>query len=153
MNPIVQTLTPKEVIAHYNKKFVATFLQNSGFEFKEKALEYHRHTKDFKQVIWHRCDRNNLSGTYIGFEMGYSVLCPKFKTWYKKKYGREPVGGDSIIGYRRLPVQNKWNSKYNEYVGVFGYDLVKKDNNDQFSVILENLKKLILPHRDFYKDI
>ena len=153
MDQIIQTSTPKEVIAHYNKKFVTRFLHDNGFEFKEKTLEYQRRTKDFKQVIWHRCDKNNLSGIYIGFEVGYSMLCAKFKTWYKKEYGKEPIGGDSIIGYQRLPLQHKWNGKYNKYVGVFGYDLINKDIPDQFCVILENLQNVILPQLDFYKDL
>ena len=81
------------------------------------------------------------------------MLCAKFKTWYKKEYGKEPIGGDSIIGYKRLPLQHKWNGKYNKYVGVFGYDLINKDIPDQFCVILENLQNVILPHLDFYKDL
>jgi len=153
MNQIIQSLTPKEVIAHYNKKFVVTFLQNNGFEFKEKNLEYHRRTKDFKQVIWHRCDKNNISGVYIGFAMGSSILCPRFKSWYKKQYGKEPLGGESIIGYKRLHFRDKWNDKYNGHAGVFGYDLANKDIDDQFAVILENLKNVILPSLDFYRDL
>ncbi len=152
MNEIVQTLSPKEVIAYYNQQFVVPLLRHHGFEFKEKVLEYHRRTKDFKQVIWHRCDRYNETGIYIGFEMGYSILCPNFKTWYKKEYGKEPIGGDSIIGYKRLPFQDKWNDKYNKYIGVFGYDLVGKDISDQFAVIMENLQNVILPHLNYFKD-
>jgi len=152
MDQITQTLTPKEVIAHFNKKFIVTFLQNNGFEFKEKTLEYHRHTKDFKQVIWHRCDKNNISGVYIGFAMGSSILCPRFKSWYKKQYGKDPQGGESVIGYRRLPFRDQWNSKYNDHPGEFGYDLIKKNIDDQFAVILENLQNVILPSLNFYKD-
>jgi hypothetical protein len=153
MNQIIQTLKPKEVIAYFNKKFIAPFLQIHGFKFNENTLEYHRKTKDFKQVIWHRCSKNNLTGHIIDFEVGYSILCPRFKSWFKKKYGKDPVGGDSIIGNRRLPSDNTWNGKYNEYIGVFGYDLVNKDIDDQFAVILENLQNVILPHLDYYSDL
>lgn len=153
MHQIIKSLTPKEVIAHYNKHFVVPFLQDNGFEFNEKMLEYHRRSKDFKQVIWCRCDKNNLSGIYIGFEMGCSILSPKFKSWYKKMYGKEPVGGDAVIGYKQLSCQDKWNGKYNKHIGVFGYDLIGNDVSDQFAVILENLQNVILPHLDFYRDL
>ncbi len=152
MNQLIQTLPPKEVIAFYNKRFVAPFLVEKGFEFKENSLEYHRKTSDFKQVIWHRCDKNNLAGVRIGFEMGYSILCLRFKSWYKKVYGKDPVGGDAIVGMKPLPFHEHWNGKYNQYIGVFGYDLITKNIDDQFAVILENLSNVILPSLDFYKD-
>jgi hypothetical protein len=152
MKQIIETLKPKEVIAYFNKKYLTAFLGSKGFQFKDNSLEYHRKTADFKQVIWHRCSKNNMTGHIIDFEIGYYNLCAKFKNWYKKQYWKETLGGYAVIGSKRITCQDQWNVKYNKYVGIFGYDLINKDIEDQFAVILENLENVVLPYFDFYKD-
>ena len=152
MNEIIKSLKPKEVISFYNKKYIEPFLQTKGFQFKENSLEYHRKTSDFKQVIWHRCSKNNMTGHIIDFEIGYYNLCPKFKRWYMTKYGKDPVGGEVVTGTSNIQFQQKWNGKYNTHIGVFGYDLINKNIEDQFDVILENLENVMVPYLDFYYD-
>jgi hypothetical protein len=148
-NSILVSLSPKEVIAFFNRKFIVSFLESKGFTFKENQLEYHRNTPDFKQVIWHRCSRNNMTGHIIDFEIGSYILSSRFKTWYKKTYTKDPIGGNVVCGAKSLFL-DKWNAKYGRG-GIFGYDLINKDIADQFTVMLENLKNVVVPNFDFYQ--
>jgi hypothetical protein len=145
---ILTTLPPKDVIIFFNKQFLAPTIESKGFEFKEKQLEYHRKTSDFKQVIWHSCNRNNIRGHRISFEVGSYILSSKFEKWYKKNYNSNPIGGDVVLGEKLLFYEN-WSTKYSR-PGNFGYDLITKDIKDQFIEILNNINNVIIPNFDFY---
>lgn len=143
---ILRTLKPKEVIAHYSKIYLISFLKDNGFDFKENQLEFHRKKPEFKQIIYFGCSRNNITGHIIDFDMGFYNYCPRFQTWYNKHYGQNPVGGQLIIGNEKI--MEDWNSQYQKTKGhgTFGYDLINHDIEHQFFVILENLQKCIIPY-------
>jgi len=144
---ILGKLKPKEVIAHYSKIYLNTFLNENGFDFKENQLEYHRKKPEFKQIISFSCSRNNYTGHIIDFAIGFCNYCPRFQTWYKKHYGQDVVGGPLIIGNERK--MEGWNNQYQKIGhGSFGYDLINHDIEHQFFVILENLQKCIIPYLD-----
>jgi hypothetical protein len=76
---ILRTLKPKEVIAHYSKIYLISFLKDNGFDFKENQLEFHRKKPEFKQIIYFGCSRNNITGHIIDFDMGFYNYCPRFQ--------------------------------------------------------------------------
>src|ERR1700744_576326 len=131
-------MKPKELIDHYNQKYLVPTLQSLQFEYNPKQLVFQRKVNGFKQVMPYRCSRYNMTGIIVDFEVSYHIESSGLKTWYRKTLGLESSVQGFLLGMKNEFWEN-WNPKYMKYIGAFGYDLINKDIGDQYQVILENM--------------
>lgn len=144
-------LKPKEAIIVCNNKFVRDYLENQGFIFNEKTLEYTKKTPEFKYVIGHRCSRNNMTGEIIQFGIYDCFESLSFKRWLNKKFPNERNLNCGLIRGIQSPYADKQDERFMSSSATFNYSLIDYDIKEQFDEILRNYQEYVIPTFNYFK--